>query len=299
MAERQSAESQSPVRQIDEVTGTETTGHEWDGIKELDTPMPRWWLWVYWGTVVWALGYVIAYPAWPLVTSATQGVLGYSSRAEVRAELDAAEAGRADYLALVAESDIDEIMADDALRNFATAAGAAAFRVNCVQCHGTGAEGAPGYPNLNDDDWLWGGTPEDIRLTIAHGVRYEPDFDTRWSEMPAFADLLEPAEINQVALHVASLTGGAADANADDLAAGHEIYLDNCASCHGDQGEGDPDFGAPNLSDAIWLYGSSVPEIARQVRAPRHGVMPAWQERLGETAVKELAVYVHSLGGGE
>jgi len=286
-------------KQIDEVTGTATTGHEWDGIRELDTPMPRWWLWIYWGTVVWALGYVIAYPAWPLINTATKGLLGYSTRAEARAELDAAEASRAGYLATVAESSVDEILADDALRNFATAAGAAAFRVNCVQCHGTGAEGSAGYPNLNDDDWLWGGSAEDIRLTIAHGVRYEQDFDTRWSEMPAFGDVLDPGEINRVALHVASLTGGAGDAGADDLAAGAEIYLDNCAACHGDEGEGSHDLGAPNLRDAIWLYGSSVPEIARQVRNPRHGVMPAWQDRLGETVVKELAVYIHSLGGGE
>ena len=286
-------------KKIDEVTGVETTGHEWDGITELDNPMPRWWLWIFYATIVWALGYVIAYPAWPLVTSATKGVLGYSSRADVRASLDAAEAGRADYLAAVAASDIDDIMADDALRNFAIAAGAAAFRVNCVQCHGTGAEGGAGYPNLNDDDWLWGGTPEDIRLSIAHGIRYEQDPDTRWSEMPAFGDLLSTAEINQVALHVASLTGGAEDAGAADLEAGLEIDLDNCAACHGDEGEGEPALGAPNLRDAIWLYGPAVPEIARQVRAPRHGAMPAWQDRLGETAVKELAVYVHSLGGGE
>ncbi|MBW7921123.1 MAG: cytochrome-c oxidase, cbb3-type subunit III [Rubellimicrobium sp.] len=286
-------------KQIDDVTGTATTGHEWDGIRELDTPMPRWWLWVYYGTIVWALGYVIAYPAWPLVNTATRGLLGYSTRAEARAELDAAEAGRADYLAAVAASDIDDIMADDALRTFATAAGAAAFRVNCVQCHGSGAQGSAGYPNLNDDDWLWGGTPEDIRLTIAHGIRYEPDPDTRWSEMPGFGDVLTATEINRIALHVAAFTGGAGDADADALAEGEALYLDNCAACHGDAGEGSHDLGAPSLRDAIWLYGSSVADITRQVRSPRHGVMPAWQDRLGETTVKELAVYVHSLGGGE
>lgn len=286
-------------KKIDEVTGVETTGHEWDGITELDNPMPRWWLWIFYATIVWALGYVIAYPAWPLINTATTGLLGYSSRGELRTQLDGADAAKADYLAAVAASSMDEIMADDALRTFATAAGSAAFKVNCVQCHGTGAQGSAGYPNLNDDDWLWGGSAEDIKLTIAHGVRYEQDDDTRFSEMPAFADMLEPAEITQVAGYVASLSGHAGEMRADDLAAGSEIYADNCASCHGDDGEGGRDFGAPDLRDAIWLYGASVAEIAQQVRAPRHGVMPAWQGRLGETTVKELAVYVHSLGGGE
>lgn len=286
-------------KQIDDVTGVSTTGHEWDGIKELDNPMPRWWLWAYYGTVVWALAYTIAYPAWPLISSATSGVLGYSSRADMRAQMDAAEAAKADYLAAVAAASMDEIMADENLRTFAAAAGAAAFKVNCVQCHGTGAQGSAGYPNLNDDDWLWGGNPDEIHQTIAHGIRYEQDDDTRFSDMPAFADMLAPEEITQVAGFVASLSGNQGNAGAADLAAGAEIFADNCASCHGEEGEGGRDFGAPDLRDAIWLYGSSVAEIAQQVRAPRHGVMPAWEARLGDTTVKELAVYVHSLGGGE
>jgi cytochrome c oxidase cbb3-type subunit 3 len=149
-------------RQIDEVSGVGTTGHEWDGIKELDNPMPRWWLWTFYATIAWALAYTVAYPAWPLISSATTGLLGYSSRADVKDELAAAEAAKGDYVAAVADKSVEEILADDELRQFATAAGAAAFKVNCVQCHGSGATGGAGYPNLNDDDWLWGGTPEAI-----------------------------------------------------------------------------------------------------------------------------------------
>ena len=286
-------------KQIDELSGVATTGHEWDGIKELDNPMPRWWLWTYYASIVFAVGYMIAYPAWPLIKTATTGVLGWSSRGDLHEQLAAADASKAEYTAAVAARSIDEVMADENLRTFAEAAGAAAFRINCVQCHGSGAQGGPGYPNLNDDDWIWGGTPEEIMQTIAHGVRYEEDDDTRFSEMSAFGDILEKDEITQVSLYVASLTGHEGNARASDIEAGAEVFYDNCSSCHGETAEGDRELGAPNLTDAIWLYSSSAEEIAAQVRSPKHGVMPAWQARLGETTVKELAVYVHSLGGGE
>lgn len=286
-------------REIDEVTGVSTTGHEWDGIRELDTPMPRWWLIIYYVSIVWALAYTIAYPAWPLISTATTGLLGYSSRGEVRTELDAAQAARTDYIAAVAAKSVDEILADDGLRTFAASAGAAAFKVNCVQCHGSGAQGAPGYPNLNDDEWLWGGTAEQIRQTIAHGVRFAEDPDTRVSEMPAFGEILEPKEIAEVASFVVSLSGETASASADDIAAGKEVFAQNCSACHGDDGKGNRELGAPDLTDAIWFYGSSLADITAQVKSPRHGVMPAWNARLGDTTVKELAVYIHSLGGGE
>lgn len=280
-------------RQIDEVTGVETTGHEWDGIKELDNPMPRWWLWTFYATVVWSVGYMIAYPAWPLISSATSGVLGWSSRAELHSELATAEAMKGDYVARIAELPVEDILADDTLRQFATSAGAAAFRVNCVQCHGSGAAGSPGYPNLNDDEWLWGGTPEDIRYTIAHGVRFDNDAETRYSEMPAYGEMLSRADITAVANHVVALGQGG-----DLTGPGAQIFADNCAACHGETGKGDPEVGAPDLTDAIWLYGGTVEEIAAQIRSPRHGVMPGWQARLGDVTVKELTVYVHSLGGG-
>lgn len=282
---------------IDEISGVATTGHEWDGIKELNNPLPRWWVWTFYATIVWSIGYMIFYPAWPLINSATTGVLGYSSRAEVRAELDAAEAAKGDYVAAIQDKDLAEIMADDNLRQFATAAGAAAFKVNCIQCHGSGAQGSAGYPNLNDDEWLWGGDIEAIHQTIAHGIRFAGDDNTRLSEMPAFADILEPDQIKQVAAYVVSLTG--TPSNATLAEAGATVYAENCAACHADDATGMRDLGAPNLADAIWLYGGSEAEIAQQIRAPKHGVMPAWAPRLGDTTVKELSVYVHSLGGGE
>ncbi|ACI94450.1 cytochrome c oxidase, Cbb3-type, subunit III [Afipia carboxidovorans OM5] len=286
-------------KQIDEFSGVSTTGHEWDGIKELDNPMPRWWLIIYYATIVWAGAYVIAYPAWPLISTATTGLLGYSSRSEMKAEFAAANAAKADYIAAIASKSVTEILADDKLRTFAAAAGAAAFKVNCVQCHGSGAQGSPGYPNLNDDVWLWGGKPQDIQQTIAHGIRFTEDSNTRVSEMPAFGDMLKPQEITQVANYVASLSGKAGDTSATDIAAGKELYAQNCSSCHGDEGKGNQEVGAPNLTDAIWFYGSTPAAIAAQIKAPKHGVMPAWGVRLGDTAVKELTVYVHSLGGGE
>ena len=286
-------------KQIDEFSGVSTTGHEWDGIKELDNPMPRWWLIIYYATIVWAGAYVIAYPAWPLISTATTGLLGYSSRSEMKAEFAAANAAKADYIAAIASKSVTEILADDKLRTFAAAAGASAFKVNCVQCHGSGAQGSPGYPNLNDDVWLWGGKPQDIQQTIAHGIRFAEDPNTRVSEMPAFGDMLKPQEITQVANYVASLSGKAGDTSATDIAAGKELYAQNCSSCHGDEGKGNQEVGAPNLTDAIWFYGSTPAAIAAQIKAPKHGVMPAWGVRLGDTAVKELTVYVHSLGGGE
>jgi len=284
-------------KHIDEATGISTTGHEWDGIRELNNPLPRWWVWTFYATILWALAYVIVYPAIPLLTSATTGVLGYSSRGAVKAELAAAEAAKGDYVAAVAAKSVDEILADEELRTFAVAAGSAAFKVNCVQCHGSGAQGSAGFPNLNDDDWLWGGTPEQIQLTIAHGIRFAGDENTRISEMPAFADMLDGTQTAQVSAFVASLSGPASDPAL--VEPGKQIFADNCAACHGDTGAGNKELGAPNLTDAIWLKGSSEAAIAAQVRAPAHGAMPAWLGRLGDVKVKELAVFVHSLGGGE
>lgn len=284
-------------KEIDELSGVDTTGHEWDGIKELNNPLPRWWVWTFYATIIWSIGYTIAYPAWPMISTATTGVLGYSSRADVKAELVAAEAAKSEYIAAISSKSVEEVLADDTLRTFATAAGAASFKVNCVQCHGSGATGSRGFPNLNDDEWLWGGGIEDIRQSIAHGIRFDGDSDTRISEMPSFSDILEPAEIASVASFTASLSGLEVDpAKAE---AGREVFANNCAACHGDTGKGIRELGAPDLTDAITLYVFSEADIAQQIRAPRHGVMPAWQDRLGETTVKELAVYIHSLGGGE
>lgn len=282
---------------IDEVSGISTTGHEWDGIKELNNPLPRWWVITFYITIAWAIGYTVAYPAWPMLTSATRGVLGYSSRKDVKNQLAAAEVAKGKYVAAIQAKTVSEITADDTLREFAVAAGGAAFKVNCVQCHGSGAQGSKGFPNLNDDDWLWGGNAEQIQQTIAHGIRFASDPDTRLSEMPAFGDIITMDQFKQVGAYVASLSGPVQDTSL--IEPGANVFAENCATCHGENAKGNKEFGAPDLTDAIWLYGPGEPAIAAQVRAPKHGVMPAWIGRLGEIKVKELAVYVHSLGGGE
>ncbi|MCM2474887.1 cytochrome-c oxidase, cbb3-type subunit III [Rhizobium sp. CG5] len=284
-------------KHIDEISGVETTGHEWDGIRELNNPMPRWWVWTFYATIVWAIGYTIAYPAWPLLTTNTKGLLNYTNRGALTEELSTAKSAQAVYLDKIAALPLNEIVADKELAQFAVAGGAAAFKVNCTTCHGSGAAGGPGYPNLNDDDWLWGGDLESIYTTLSHGIRYDTDPETRVSEMPAFADILEPEQVKQVAAYVVSLTGTPADAAM--VEPGKQLFAENCASCHGEDAKGGRDFGAPNLADAIWLKASGEAGIVSQVSAPKHGVMPAWTARLGETTVKELAIYVHQLGGGE
>lgn len=283
-------------KHIDELSGVETTGHEWDGIKELNNPLPRWWLWTFYLTIIWAIGYTIAYPAWPMLKGATQGVLGFASRQELATEMTAAAGAQKVYLDKIASTPVAEIVKDNELAQFAMNGGAAAFKVNCSPCHGSGAEGGPGFPNLNDNDWLWGGSVDAIYATIAHGIRSE-DADTRISEMPAFAEMLKPEEIKQVAAYVWSLTNTPRDPAM--VAPGKQLFTDNCASCHGEDAKGLRDFGAPNLADAIWLKGEGEDAIIRQVSAPKHGVMPAWSARLGDATIKQLAVYVHSLGGGE
>jgi cytochrome c oxidase cbb3-type subunit 3 len=283
-------------KQIDEFSGVETTGHEWDGIRELNNPMPRWWVWTFYATILWAVGYAMAYPAIPMITSTTKGLLGFSSRAELQQDLDLAKAGQIRFDDMIAAKSVQEIDADPALREFAIAGGASAFKVNCAPCHGSGASGGPGFPNLNDDDWLWGGDLDSIHTTISHGIRFDTDADTHVSEMPAFAEMLDRSQIEQVAAYVWGLTNTPTDpARAE---AGKQIFLDNCAACHGEDGKGKVDMGAPNLADAIWLKGAGEDAIARQVSTPKHGMMPGWSARLGDTTVKELTVFVHSLGGG-
>ena len=283
---------------IDEVSGTETTGHEWDGIRELNTPLPRWWLWTFYGTIVWAIGYTLAYPAWPLISSATTGLLGYSSRADLARDVASAKAAQGDLLAQVEARPVAEILGDEQLARFARAGGRSYFKVYCSQCHGTGAEGAPGYPNLNDDEWIWGGSIDQIHATIAHGARSAVDADTRYNLMPNFGTehLLTAEQIGTVAKQVASFSaieGGEASAE------GAQLFAENCAACHGDAGLGNTELGGPSLADPIWLYGGTIDEVTRQIGNPRHGVMPAWSDKLGDATVKQLAVYVHSLGGGQ
>jgi cytochrome c oxidase cbb3-type subunit 3 len=285
-------------REVDHVTGVETTGHEWDGIKELNKPLPKWWLYILYATIVWSIGYWILYPAWPLLTSYTEGVLGYSQRQQVADSIAAAREAQAGASAAIAATPLEGIKADPKLLDVAIAGGRAAFGDNCAPCHGRGAQGFTGFPNLNDDDWIWGGSLEAIYQTIAHGVR-NGGAEARDSAMPRFGldGILERAQINDVADYVLSLSGKAPDPAAAER--GKTIYADNCVSCHGEDGKGNRDLGAPNLADAIWLNGGTKAEVMRSIETGRGGVMPAWAGRLDEATVKKLAVYVHSLGGGE
>ncbi|NNE53352.1 MAG: cytochrome-c oxidase, cbb3-type subunit III [Sulfitobacter sp.] len=284
-------------RKIDDETGIETTGHEWDGIEELNNPLPRWWLWTFYATIVWGVAYTIAYPAWPMISSATAGVLGYSTRGEVAASIEAHEAKNSELVAALTATELTELAPTNDLHRYAVARGASVFRAQCSQCHGSGAAGAVGYPNLLDDDWLWGGDVESIRYTVQHGIRNELDPDARYSEMPAFGEILEEEEINAVVEHVISLS--ASDYDSALAAQGTEIFADNCSACHGENAMGDREQGAPNLADAIWLYGGSREAIDYSVRYARYGVMPPWGPRLSEEDVRAVSVYVHSLGGGE
>ncbi|UWQ37974.1 cytochrome-c oxidase, cbb3-type subunit III [Leisingera aquaemixtae] len=276
-----------------------TTGHEWDGIEEFDNPMPRWWLWTFYATIIWGVLYTIAYPAWPLVNSATAGILGWSTRGDVAAEIASVEEANAPVNAKLEAAELVAIADDTELNTYAVSAGSAVFKTWCAQCHGSGAAGAKGYPNLLDDDWLWGGSVEDIHATVAHGIRNEDSDEARYSEMPAFGrdELLEKEEISQVVNYVMSLSGEPQDAS--KVEAGSVIFADNCASCHMEDGIGDRAQGAPNLADAIWLYGGDYATLTETVTNSRYGVMPAWNTRLTEAQIRAVSAYVHQLGGGE
>ncbi|MDT8280895.1 MAG: cytochrome-c oxidase, cbb3-type subunit III [Erythrobacter sp.] len=283
-------------KRIDQPTGTETVGHEWDGIEELNTPLPRWWLWTFYVTIAWSLVYVVLYPAWPLIDKATAGTLGWSSRGDLAKEMSAADAARQGVIAQIAATDIEALPASPELMAQAIAGGAAAFKVNCVQCHGAGAAGYQeyGYPNLNDNDWIWGGTLTDIETTLTHGIRWEGSDATRANYMPAFEGMFDAGQVAALTSHVLSLSG-----KAKPNAAGEVLYSENCVACHGAAGAGLPEMGAPALNDAIWLYGSSEAAVRKQILAPRHGVMPGWKDRLDPVTIKMLAAYVHSRGGGQ
>lgn len=286
-------------KRIDAPTGTETMGHEWDGIEELDTPMPRWWLWTLYATIVWGIAYSIAYPAWPMISNATSGMLGWTSRGQLEKTMDAHALARAPISQAIAAMPIERLDQNPQLMQAAIEGGRAAFKVHCVQCHGSGAAGSKGYPNLNDDDWLWGGDIKAIHYSIEHGIR-NPDHDqTRFSAMPAFGrdGILKSSEIADITAHVRTISGQQ-KANAA-AQRGAKLFVDNCAVCHGAEGYGDRKLGAPDLTDAIWLYGGDAESIGATIANSRNGVMPRWGEKLDSVTVKMLAAYVHSLGGGE
>ncbi|MCB1535396.1 MAG: cytochrome-c oxidase, cbb3-type subunit III [Rhodoblastus sp.] len=285
---------------VDARTGTPTTGHEWDGIAELNTPLPRWWLWTFYLCIIWSVAYWIVYPAWPGITGWTAGVWGWNSRTAVVQDLQELKTMRAAGEAKLSAAKLEDIEKNPELLSIARAQGAAAFANNCAPCHGAGAQGAVGYPNLNDDEWLWGGKLADIQTTLQHGIRWDADKDTRSGAMPAFGKdgTLKADEIKNVAQYVRSLSGLSNEGGAD-LAKGKKVFADNCAACHGDDGKGNQELGAPNLTDKIWLYGNSTAAIENRIAVGGGGQMPAWGDRLDPTTIKALTVYVHSLGGGK
>jgi cytochrome c oxidase cbb3-type subunit 3 len=285
---------------IDAATGVPTTGHVWDDVRELNTPLPRWWLWIFYATIVWSIGYWIAYPAWPLISSYSSGVLGWKSREAITAELDALRARRAAMIAKLADASLVEISKSPELLALARAQGRVVFQDNCSPCHGSGGGGAKGYPNLNDDDWIWGGTLDQIAQTIRHGVRATDEQTRSGPQMPAFGrdGLLKSEEIDAVADYVRSIANLPVDPKAN-LTLGAKVFTDNCALCHGTDGKGNREIGASNLIDAIWLYGSDRKTIIEGIKNGRGGVMPAWSARLDDVTIKALTAYVHSFGGGE
>ncbi len=283
-------------QELDQLSGQSTTGHEWDGLKELNTPLPKWWLWVFYATIVWSIGYWVVYPSWPLVSDYTKGLVGAQMRATAIADYEAGKTKRVADAVGLADAPLEKIKSTPAYLEFAMANGKAAFGDNCAPCHGSGATGGPGYPNLQDDDWIWGGKLADIYQTLQFGIR-SGHAKARDQVMPAFGKdgILKKEEIADVAAYVVSLS----DSSVKGTDSGKKLFADNCASCHGDNAKGNQEMGAPNLTDKIWLYGAGVEKVVAQINDPKHGVMPAWEGRLDPITIKSLAVYVHSLGGGK
>jgi cytochrome c oxidase cbb3-type subunit III len=283
----------------DLATGVQTTGHEWDGIKELNNPLPRWWLLVLYACVIYGLGYTVFYPAWPSLSGYTKGILGYNSHAEYYTEAAAAAEGKKQFTDRIAALGVDQISQDPQLLEFSLAGGQAVFNENCAQCHGVGGQGLRFYPVLADDNWIWGGRLADIEQTVRHGIRHADDPDTRQSLMPSFGvdGLLDKAKIADVTEYVVSLTGSEFDAAASER--GAKVFAENCVVCHGEKAAGNKELGAPSLTSNIWQFTGDRAAFAAHINAPRHGVMPAWQGRLSDDLIKMVTVYVHSLGGGQ
>jgi cytochrome c oxidase cbb3-type subunit 3 len=285
-------------RETDEISGVETTGHEWDGIKELDNPLPRWWLWVFWASILTAVIYWVLMPAWPGLNGFTPGLLHYSDRVNVVKELDALKAQRGAEGAKLTNASLEQIESDPDLQAYALAVGQSVFGDNCATCHGVGGTGGKGYANLRDDVWLWGGTLEDIQHTITVGVR-SGDPAARMSQMPAFGrdEMLAPAQIDDLTEYVVALSHRKANPVAVQRAS--QLFADNCAACHGPTGQGNVTTGAPNLTDNDWLYGDDPQSIHDQIWNGRGGVMPAWGHRFSPETIKALAVYIHANAGGQ
>jgi cytochrome c oxidase cbb3-type subunit 3 len=279
----------------DTISGQDTTGHEWDGVKELNTPLPTWWVYTFYATIVFAIVYCVLYPAIPWVNSHTTGLLGYTNRAALTQSLAEQGRERAKFVDRIRASSFEQIRKDPELFNFAIAGGRSAFQTNCMQCHGAGGAGNVGFPNLADDDWLWGGKIDQIHQTIQFGIRNANE-KSRNTLMPKFGvdGVLTAEQVGQVTDHVLSLSG-----KAKATPEGAKVFKEQCVTCHQADGKGNQEMGAPNLTDGLWLYGGSRDAVYRTIFYARNGSMPAWGERLDEATIKMLALYVHTLGGGK
>lgn len=227
-----------------------------------------------------------------------RGFLGYSQRMALAEEMKVAREAQSGYRDKISANSLEAIRTDPALLEFAIAGGRSAFAVNCSQCHGGGAAGFPGYPNLNDDAWLWGGSAKEIHQTIRYGIRSGHP-DARSAAMPAFLkdELLSASQIDDVAEYVLTLSNQ--QSNAKAARRGEKVFAEQCAPCHRKTGKGNVEFGAPDLTDAIWLYGGDKTAIYETIANSRNGVMPSWETRLDPITLKQLAIFVHSLGGGK
>ncbi len=287
------------IGERDPVTGRETTGHEWNGIKELNTPVPRVVLIFLAATATFAVLWWFLMPAWPLGSTYTKGLLGIDQREIVTDQLREATAERTEWVTRIESLSYDEIQADPTLMRIVEETGSRLYGDNCAACHGVDAKGAANYPDLTDGDWLWGGEPETIAETMRVGINSMHD-EGRIAQMPAFGrdEMLDRSQINDVASYVLSLSDPAASASrdAEKVAAGREVFLANCAACHGDDAKGSRDLGAPDLTDQSWLYGGDLQTIVTTIHGGRQGHMPAWDERLSPAEIKILALYIRSLG---
>jgi cytochrome c oxidase cbb3-type subunit 3 len=283
----------------DPVSGRETTGHEWNGIRELDTPVPRGVLMFLIVTHLWAIGYWILMPSWPLGTTYFKGLLGFDQRQTVNSRVMKGQLDRAAWTQRVEAEDYASILKNDELMRAVRASGKQLFGDNCAACHGRDGKGRAGYPDLTDNDWIWGGDPALIEQTMRVGVN-STNQKSRVSQMPAFGrdDVLTGDQVNAVAAYVYSLSHPdyAVTNTNDRIAAGKEVFKTTCVACHGADAKGNRDVGAPNLTDAYWLYGGDLETIIATIHSGREGHMPTWDERLTNAEIRTLALYVYDLG---
>jgi cytochrome c oxidase cbb3-type subunit 3 len=284
----------------DPVTGRHTTGHEWNGIEELETPVPRVVLFFLAATTLFAIGYWILMPAWPLGVSYTKGLLGFDQREVVTRQVRDAASARAAWTDRIERASFEEIAADETLMRHVRETGRTLFADNCAVCHGVKGTGGPGFPNLAAGAWLWGGDPATIAETIRIGINSTNE-STRVSQMMAFGrdGVLTGQQVLSVGAYVRSLSGQKlSEAERGRLDAGKEVFTANCVVCHGDNGKGKRDVGAPDLTDSHWIYGADAQSVHTTIYGGRQGYMPHWQDRLSPVEIKMLTLYVLALDGG-